>query len=225
MVLVGVALLTGCGGEPEGAPTTSASETPTSTSTPTPDPTRPALADLELSTEGLGTLRIGGTLPDTDDPSTAMVAWDPDVCASGDLGISASDPRAGGYATDPSYLSGSILDPFYIGFTDPAVLTRIDVRDGTIPTDGGLRVGDPTSAVLTAHPDAALVLDRPLSDVYQVTGTAGILLIEVSTDSGDGYWAADELDKVIDLIVVPAGSEPFGIAAGDNVVFGCSYTG
>jgi hypothetical protein len=221
LVLAGLVMLTGCAGEgPEIEPTTSAlTETPT----PTPEPTRPAFADLEVTTEGLGTLRIGGALPDTDDPETAMVAWDADLCVDESLGITESDPRAGGYVTDPSYPSDAGLAPFYIGFTGD-VLQRIDVRSPEIPTDGGLRIGDPTSALLAAHPDAVDVLGRDgFSEVYQVTGTAGILLIEVSTDSGTGYWAPDEIDKVISLIVVPAGSQPFGVSGSDNAVFGCAY--
>jgi hypothetical protein len=223
LVLAGLVMLTGCGGgEPEAEPTTSA-PTETPTPTPTPEPTRPALSDLKVTTEGLGTLRIGGTLPDTDDPDTAMVAWDSDHCVDEGLGITESDPRAGGYATDPSYVPDAGLAPFYIAFSGD-VLTRIDIRSPEIPTDGGVRIGDPTSAMLAAHPDAVDVLDRDgFTEVYQVTGTAGILLIEVTTDSGTGYWAPEQIDKVFSLIVVPAGSQPFGIAGSDNAVFGCAY--
>jgi hypothetical protein len=224
MAVLTAGTLAGCGGTPEAAPSPSPTiESPTPT--PTPDPTRPALADLRLTTEGLGTLKIGGPLPDTDDPATSMVAWDPDVCVNEDVGIGPDDPLAGGFATDPSYLTGSDFDPFFIGFVD-GVLIRVDVRSPTIATDGGLRVGDPTSAITAAHPDAVHVLDRGgISQVFQVTGTNGILLIEASVDSGDGYWAAGEADKVITMIVRPAGTEPFGISGSDNVVFGCGYSG
>jgi hypothetical protein len=222
LVLAGLVMLTGCGGgDPGTEPTTSAaSETPTPT--PTPEPTRPAFADLEVTTEGLGTLRIGGTLPDTDDPETAMVAWDADWCVNEDLGITEPDPLAGGYLADPSYPTDAGLSPFYVGFTGD-VLDRVDVRSSQIPTDGGVRIGDPRSDITTAHPDAVWALSREISEVYVVTGTNGILLIEASTDPGYEYWTPDQVDKVIALTVVPVGTVPFGVSASDNGVFGCAY--
>jgi hypothetical protein len=230
MVLGLVLALGACGATPAPAPTV-AEETPTVTPTPTPDPAPPALADLVVTPEGLGTLHIGEA-PEQD-PATDMVAFDDDICVSPEYGIEAGDPQAGGWAPLDIYGDGS-GDPtaglsgraaFAISVRDD-VVTRIDLKDSQIPTDGGVRIGDPVSAVLSAHPDAVVAFSSPASKVYRVTGSAGVLDIEVKVESAElpGYWDPSEVDTVGWIRVSTAGTAAYGVAGTDNTIFGCSYT-
>jgi len=191
--------------------------------TPTPTPSRPALADLVLTTEGLGTLVIGQAPPV--DPATAMVTFDPVLCVAPEYDIEAGDPLAGGWAPDPSYAESTFWgDSAFQVYVD-GTLRRLEVYGRTIPTSGGLHIGDPSSAVLVAHPDAQLVISGEISDVYVVHGTAGDLSIEVTVVPADmpTYWG-DLADTVLGLRVTPTGTDPFAVAGGENVIFGCNYT-
>ena len=65
------------------------------------------------------------------------------------------------------------------------ILMRIDLRDGSIPTDQGIRIGDPGAAALAAYPDAAVV-DEWGTDVLVVPGEHGVLHIEIARERDGG---------------------------------------
>lgn len=232
-----LALLTGCTPAPSTDPSASPTASPeASASSPTPEPpSRPALADLALSSEGLGTLRFG-EVPESD-PALSMVAFNPTACTDAEtgesLGIVAGDPLAGAWVIDPSYNVDP--EPFNTGATFGVgvdadagnIVTRIDLYSDDIPTDGGVRIGDDRADVVAAHPSAALV-ESYLTDIYVVTGPTGILQIEVasrSTPDEDLYWdAADTPDgRVLYIHAVSTALGVFSVAASGNVVGGCSF--
>jgi hypothetical protein len=232
VVLVAGLALTSCSSvalEASGAPVESEAMVPAPTPT---QATRPAVADLHLTSDGLGTLRMGGPLPDTDDPATAMVAWDPERCVNADYGIGADDPLAGGWAPHAAYdldqdqdQDQGLRSAFQVQ-GEAGTLVRLDVYHPGIQTEGGVQVGDPEAAVLAAHPDAEVVVETPMSRLYQVHGTRGDLNIEVKVEGAgfEGYWAGSE-GTVLVLRLTPTGSDPTPVAGGDNVIFGCGYTG
>ena len=229
-----LALLAGCSMPPAPEPT----EAPTGLAEASPSaepeaPTRPALADLELSSEGLGTLRFD-EVPESD-PALSMVSFDPIACTDaetgGPYGIVEGDPLAGAWIIDPSYTVDSATfgsgATFGVGVDDAGVVSRIDLYSGDIPTDGGVRIGDDRADVVAGHPDAALV-ECYLTDIYVVTGATGILQIEVasrSTPEEDLYWdAADTPDgRVLYIHAVTTSLGVFSVAASGNIVGGCSF--
>ncbi|CAN5263137.1 hypothetical protein BH11ACT3_BH11ACT3_23360 [soil metagenome] len=216
---------------PQGDPTQSA-EPPTVTATPTPTVVAgpPALDDLVLTADGLGTLVIGQ--PPAADPATAMVSFDDDICVYEDYGIAVGDPLAGGWAPNAEYGDGSTptagiggVAAFQVLIKD-GVLARLDVSHLPIATDGGLRIGDARADVLAAHPSATLVISSPISEVYRVMGTVGVLDIEVAIEDASfaGYWPPSDLNTVLWMRVQPIGTEPYAVAGGENAIFGCGYT-
>jgi len=202
------------------AATAVASESPTPT--PTPEPTRPALAELVLTTEGLGSLLVG-EVPVEGTP-VSMVELVENYCA---LGSSESDPSfdrwapLAGYESSEAVYGGGLA--FGLGVDlSTTVLRRIDVFTPEIPTDAGIRMFSSRAEVAAAY--AGIVpFEAILTDVYQVTGTSGILHIEVSSNARVAdYWPADEIDTVIALRVVSPGTSAFSVAATDNVPPFCS---
>jgi hypothetical protein len=227
-VLVAVAVsMAGCAGpEPTPEPTTTIT-TPTPTPTPTPAP--PALADLVVTPDGLGTLRIGDA--PAPDPATAMVAFDDDICVYPEYGIEAGDPLAGGWAPLAIYGDGGPTagiegNAAFQIFVKDDVVVRIDLKDSSIPTEGGVRIGDTRDDLLAAHPDAVKAASSPISEVYRLTGSAGALDIEVKVEGAEfsGYWEPTDVDTVAWIRVVSRDTEAYGVAGGENVIFGCGYT-
>ncbi len=236
MSVATLALLSGCTMPPAAEPSASPSTAPEASSTPEPEaPSRPALADIALSSEGLGTLRFG-QVPESD-PALSMIAFNPTACTDAEtgeaFGIVAGDPLAGAWVIDPAYIVDP--EPFNTGATFGAgvdgdagnVLTRIDLYSGDIPTDGGVRIGDDRADVVAGHPGATLV-ESYLTDIYVITGPTGILQIEVasrSTPDEDLYWdSVDTPDgRVLYIHAVSAELGVFSVAASGNIVGGCNF--
>lgn len=227
--------LTACGPtvEPSAAPSPDVSSpvaepSASPTAEPEPGPTRPALADLELSAAGLGPLELGAA-PETD-PTTSLVAYDPVGCTDAvtgeDFGIAEGDPGADLWRTDPSYAAA---DPAYgsgaaFGVSvdrDTGALDRIDLYSDDIPTDGGVRIGDPGESVSAAHPGATVVKEY-FTDIHVVESASGILQIEVAKDPADmpGYWEGRAGTVVYIHAVAPA-LGVFTVAASGNLVGVC----
>lgn len=233
-----LALLAGCAPPP---PATAPSESPSTTPEATeaaPDPVipaRPPLGELELSSEGLGTLAFGQ--PPETDPALSMVVFDPVACTdavTGEaFGVAPGDPLAGAWFVDPAYASSPTPEgntqPFGVGVNPDAgnVLERIDLYTDQIPTDGGVRIGDDRADVVAGHPGAAVV-ESYLTDIYVVTGTAGILQIEVASRSDaekDEYWDSVAVPdgRVMYIHAVTIAGGVFSVAASGNIVGGCNF--
>jgi hypothetical protein len=231
-----VLTLTACAAEPLPEETVAeTTPTPTATPTPTPEPTRPAATELLVSPDGLGTIHIGATLPDTDDPDTALVVLTPDHCLAPEADYG-EEPTEPGWTADPSlvsptatYLNPDAGAPFSLG-VDGSTVTRIDIRGSGPATAEGIQVGSKRADVLAAYPDAKLAFSSIISEVYQISGADSQLLIEVAVEGSgaDGYWsggAAKVKNRVLIMRIIPSTEKPRAVAGGDNVVFGCSYSG
>jgi len=229
-------VLTGCT-PPAPAPSPPPSSSPEATAAsaePAP-PTRPALADLELSTAGLGTLLFG--VPPETDPELSMIFYNPTACIDAEtgeiFGIVAGDPLAPAWLIDPSYeVPPSPNDsgkPFGVAVDEAAgnAVIRIDLYTDDIPTDAGIRLGDTRADVIAAYP-SAVVTESYLTDIYVITGPTGLLQIEVvSTSTTDEalYWDSAGITEGLVLYihaVIPSVGV-FSVAASGNIVGGCNF--
>lgn len=74
-----------------------------------------------------------------------------DAVTGEDYGITPGDPGAELWRTDPAYAASSPAygpgSAFGVGVDrDTGVVNRIDLYSADIPTDGGVRIGDPARA-------------------------------------------------------------------------------
>ena len=222
--------LVGCGpsAEPVASPSSSPSAEPSSTAepspSPTPEPTRPALAELELTVDGLGPLALGQA-PDAD-PATRMVAFEEGACVSAEFGIAPGDPGADLWRTDAAYTSSTPAygpgTAFGVGVDrDSGLVTRIDLYSSDIPTGAGIRIGDSRADVDAAYPDAT-VYPQSLTDIHVVSGPSGLLQIEVARNDpmlGD-YWG-EQVNTVVYIHAVTPELGVFTVAASGNLVGVC----
>ena len=227
--------LVGCGPtvEPVASPSASVdvspSAEPSESPTPSPDPTRPALAELVLSADGLGPLGLSS--PPDDDPATSLVSFEPEGCMDAvtgeDYGITPGDPGAELWRTDPAYAASSPAygpgSAFGVGVDrDTGVVNRIDLYSADIPTDGGVRIGDPGASIAAAHPGATVVPEY-LTDIHVVEGALGILQIEVAKNAPDiegDYWEG-RAGTVVYIHAVTPDLGVFSVAASGNLVGVC----
>lgn len=201
-------------------PAPSGSPEPSVEPTPDPEPTRPPLAELVVSTEGLGTLQIGDTL--VDDPVAGMAVFDPEFCGPEVLG-SRGDP--GRWIAHPDYTAATRYGgplAFGLAVGEDDVLHRIDIFAPVLGTAEGIGIGSTEAELLSAYPDAVST-DFFATRVYVVPGSLGDLQLEVAIAPGDEYsdWAPEELDTVRIVRVVVAGQEPYTVAFSDNIAPGC----
>jgi hypothetical protein len=197
-------LLSGCSLLPEPLPTSdpdsSSSAPPTPAESPTPSPapssepepdpsaaSKPDLADLHLTTEGLGSLRIGSPVT-----ASGMAEYDPDFCA----GVSENP----GDPADGRWVSTYGDDTFGIAVTAEDLVSSIGVRQADLRTPGGIGVGSTTDELTAAHPEATQAPSSVgLTDVWVLRGPSGQTVFEVANDSQPGYFEPDELGTVITL--------------------------
>jgi hypothetical protein len=220
VAILGVAALalTGCeptGGEPTPTETVS---TPTPTPTPTVDAAKPTLDELFLTTEGMGELEFGET-PPSDNPAVNLVTFDSDACtAEGGSGLWLS--------TYPDIDEGiGPQAPFAVQVTSGS-LNRIDINSSEIFTDSGLHIGSSLDEVLGVYsggPDQ-VVNHADVSDVYVIKGTKGQLQFEVAVDRVPDYWDPAVINTVVFLSAIDIFTEPYGVAATDNVIGVCNQS-
>lgn len=222
--ILAVLALSACAPEaPAPAPSGSASAEPSASPSPTAAGAPPAIADLELTTEGLGSGTpsdlVFGAAPPTIDPASDLAVYDPDACADTDL----PDPGLW-LANYPEADEGFGLEaPFAIAVKD-GLISRIDIRSSTIITDQGLALGSSLDAVLGTYPGGPdeVYNHSDVSDVYVFMGDKGKLMFEVAVDRIAGYWAADQLNTVVFLSAVSLDTPAYGVAASDNVIGVCN---
>ncbi len=197
--------------------------------TATPEATGPpALETLTLTTEGLGTLEIGGRLPAADE-NNAMIVFDPEFCTDErtgtPAGIEPGSNAAGLWIPAEQYRTeeggGYVRAPFGVGIWDDAV-QRIEIEDDSLETDAGITLGSTEADIAAAYDDVELVPEG-LVTLHVVNGDAGKLVFEVATEDENlpGYWEPDMLGTVVLARVLAADQELFAAAGSGNVVNSC----
>jgi len=196
--------------------TPSASPTPTAAADPHPD-----LADLVVTTSGLGPLTVG--VPPTANAGAEMIAFDADYCVSADLGTPADPGRwvPDGYANDLTYL-GEPGQPFYVDADDTGV-HRIDVMATSPHTPEGITVTSTLEDLQGAYPQLQGPFAGPVSRVWWISDRSGSLVFETQDDA-DGLLPAGTPEMVVLIRVLAPGVAPeFAAANSGNVAGGCGY--
>jgi len=161
---------------------------------------KPALADLVLTPDSLGDIRIGRPVPTT----TLIAKYDPTACDLTATGTSqgSADPGAweANYLNQPT--AAGTKAPFIIVTAKqrPAASVRgLWVWTPGVHTEEGITVGSSRAQVQAAYPNPDEVRHGPLSDVYVLDGVGGRLLIEIArSDNGDaGHWSPSQVDTVL----------------------------
>lgn len=214
--LAGLLLLCGCaGGEPSGAPspsstaTVSATPTPSASAAPATEP--PALAELVLSPEGLGSLVVGQTPPavnaDTDllvhSSSVCQWAVDDGYRESAAMWVANYEPA----------ISGKGPSPFGVWVDDTSEqLLMLAVYDESIATSSGIHLRSSASDVAAAYPGADLLEEYDSGDthVYKIAGTAGDLYIDVLKAESVPIYPEVGAELVVRLNVVAKGQSFVG---------------
>ena len=207
-------LLAGCA-TADPAPTSSPTQAaPSATPSPTPSQTKPALDELVLSPEGLGSVVIGEA-PPTIDPAIDVVIFDVDYCqADVDAGLIED---AGKWI--PNYepaLSGPSREPFSVHVN--GTVNTISIASDQIRTSEGLGLGSTIDDVRTAYPEGVEQQGHE-TNLFIVPGVNGQLVFEVlAADSTDPYYGPDgaPAGTVVFVRVHPAGQELRPWASTDN---------
>jgi hypothetical protein len=199
-------------------------ESPAASSEPTPEPTEtvdphPDLADLIISTSGLGPLTVG--LPPATNPGAAMIEWDPEFC-SGDEEIMGPIDEPGrwvalGYDVDTNYM-GEPARALYIAADDTAV-SRIDVMGTSPHTAEGIRIGSTLAELQATYPDLQGPHDNNISQVWWISDANGTVVFETQ---GEDMLGPGVVEQVILIRVLAAGIDPaWGAANSGNVAGAC----
>lgn len=130
--------------KPSSTPTPSAAPTPSATPTAAPVPTRPALDELVLTSNSLGTLTLG-TDPGTYDPTTSIVELTPWDCGGGSSGTAWTPVLAS---------SNSLTYPYGAVVRDDGTVVSISAYDPQIRTDRGARTGMTWAEIAPLYPEA-----------------------------------------------------------------------
>lgn len=197
-VMAALLLLGACSGDPDEAPPGTSSASPEATQSPSPEPVvespelvveptvdpRPALAELVISTSGLGPLAVGSIAP-AQNPGAAMIERDEDFCA--EIAEEGADPArwvASGYDQDTGY-AGDPVTPFFVDASDAGV-RRIDVMGAAPRTAAGVGIGATLAELQAAHPELAGPFEGPVSQVWWVQDAAGTVAFETQGDDVAG---------------------------------------
>ena len=204
-------------------PSATVSDSPSPTPSASEAAHSPGVSELELTPNGMGTLVIGEA-PSTD-PDFQMLEMDPAACSDENTGfgagVEAGDPEAIRWVPIAAYDVPDGYPHWSVSVID-GVLMRIDLHDSSVPTDEGIRIGDPRAAALAAYP-GAMVAEEWGTDVLVVPGAHGVLHIEIARDPGGdgaGYWG-DQVDTVVFIRAVDLEGGVFTVAASDNIAGGC----
>jgi hypothetical protein len=224
LLLLSLAACTPAASAPTAEPT---ADQPTESATP--EPTGPPdLEDLTLTTEGLGTLAIGGPLPEAADESS-LIVYDAEFCTDDrtgtPAGIEPGSNAAGLWLPAEQYRTedgqGFVRAPFGVGIWDDAN-QRIEIEDESLATDAGITLGSTAADIAAAYDDVQLVPEG-LVTLHVVNGSAGKLVFEVATEDEKlpGYWEPDILGTVVLARALAADQELFAAAGSGNVVNSC----
>jgi hypothetical protein len=197
--------------------------TPVATGAPVAPAVRPALAELTITPQGIGSLFVGEPVPD-EPADTAIVTWNPTYCV--EEPATPNEPYAGAWQTTypaaPIAFGEDTRDPFSVVTSDglqSGTIHWINVWGSELSTEAGVSAGDTRAALESAYPSFDEVIEGDIADVYVIRAPeGGELWFEVANgdSSMEGYWGADVVDRVIWIRVMPAGYTPGSMAGGDG---------
>lgn len=215
--LLATVLIAGCA-SPAVSPDTPAptpAPAPTGPESPATPPRLPALDDLVITPGGIGSLRVGRPVSETD-----MLVFDPDFCGPGDGEESGDDDD--GTAVEygrwvPNYPSARGL-PFSAA-VDDGIVTVIEVRNDILATAEGVRIGSSLEELNTAYPSLTPGLEGSISKSLLLATADGDIVFEVAIPS---YYDGYPPNTVVDIRIWPPGQHDLKlVAATDDVVGGC----
>jgi len=202
-------MLAGCAATPPHPSSQLHTATPSASASPTAT-TRPALADVVVTTHSIGDVRLGQPVP-ADDAATAIVRWDATACVS-EGGLTEGEPYAGLWVADFPPVTAGGAGAFILVTSDgtrDAPVDYIGVRTASaVHTSPGITVGSSLDALKAAYPSGFTQTAHGPNgaDVYVVGDASGVIAFDVSAPYPDdpSGWATSDLDKVIGMnIYVP----------------------
>ena len=213
--LAALVAISGCAGDP--APVESSAPPVAEPSvTPTPEPTRPALADLVVTPDGLDYLVVGAPVPEHDE-ATAIVEYDPTYCKNDEEpGTAGAGAWSSVYGSDDA--SGFTVVTDQLEPDGP--ISDIMLFQDDIATAEGIRQGSTEEELLAAYTEFDEVIDFYSTKIYIINGDKGRLLFEVAVEGDDGgsYWDSEpeKLGTVLWLRVVTLDEKYLSIAGTDS---------
>jgi len=209
VAIVVAVVLGGCAATPPHPSSQPHSSAPSASASPIAA-TRPALADVVVTTHGIGDIRLGQPVP-ADEPAIAIVRWDATACVS-EGGLTEGEPYAGLWVANYPPVDAHDANAFALVTSDgthDAPVDYVAVRNASaVHTKPGITVGSSLDALKAAYPSgfAQSAHGQSGADVYVVGDASGVIAFDVSApypDSPSG-WATSDLDKVIGMnIYVP----------------------
>jgi hypothetical protein len=170
-----------------------------------------------LTPDGLGYIKVGQPVR-TEPAATAIVSYDPTACSEihPDIEREPGSPGAGGWFS--TYV-GDRFENFEVvtdELSEAGAVIAIDVYSPAISTDKGIHAGSTVAELTDAYPsiDRVVHTDRG-TDIYVEDGTAGRLLMEVSTK--DYYGSDVQPGHVLWIRAVRLAVEPYSISSSDAV--------
>jgi hypothetical protein len=153
------------------------------------DGSTPRLADLTLSLEGLGPLRLGLA------PDTSAVRWDGTACAGTDV----PGRWVAAYPAGENAIGGASL-PFTVQVLDDRVV-RVEVHTPGPRTISGIQVGSTLADVRALHPELTLLSADGDVEAWGVTDGEHTFAVEVAANPpGGGLWSDAEVGRVLAMV-------------------------
>jgi hypothetical protein len=164
------------------------------------------MADLLVSPDGLGPLKIGESVPDQPGTS-ATVIWNPAQCGTTGAWV-------------PNYPNSPALDrasevPFVVGVTNKSDAVQfVGIRSVELKTAAGIHIGSTKAQLTAAYPSFDHTVDEGPVVLYSINGAKSQLVFEfakqASIRADDGTVVQIEVEGGTSTPVGAYGTDGFG---------------